>query len=303
MKILVTGALGFIGSNIAIRLANEGHDVSCLDNMHTGAEENLAPVKAKVKIHRKASGEIASLNEKFDAILHQGVFSSSPMYKKNPHLTAKVLDEWISVLEFARKNPCRLVYASSSSLYNGNAPPHREDMAIKATDFYTEGRYAMERIAKLYSDFYGVKSTGLRYFSVYGPNERSKGRYANLVTQFLWEMKAGRAPVILGDGKQARDFTYVDDVVEANLLAMEHEGTDVFNVGTGRSVSLNEVVTLLNSKLKTSIAPAYRPNTIKNYVQLTQADTQKAKAALGFVAKTPLEQGVEKLIRHYYPQG
>ncbi|MCI0503514.1 NAD-dependent epimerase/dehydratase family protein [Candidatus Micrarchaeota archaeon] len=301
MKILVTGACGFIGSNISERLVKDGHDVECLDNMHTGAEANIESIRGRVKLHKKSAGEIASMGEQFDAILHQGVYSSSPMYKENPHLTAKVLDEWISVLEFVRKNPCRLVYASSSSLYNGNAPPHREDMGIKATDFYTEGRYSMERVAKLYSDFYGVKSVGLRYFSVYGPHERSKGRYANLITQFLWEMKEGKSPVLLGDGKQTRDFTYVDDVVEANVRALEYAETDVFNVGTGKSASLNEVVSLLNSKLKTSIPAEYRPNTIKNYVQHTLADTAKAKSRLGFAAKIGLEQGVENIIRHYYP--
>lgn len=301
MKILVTGAMGFIGSNISERLVRDGHEVSCLDNMHTGAEANIEPIRAKVKVHRKSAGEIASIGETFDAIIHQGVYSSSPMYKENPHLTAKVLDEWVSILEFVRKNPCRLVYASSSSLYNGNAPPHHEGMDIKVTDFYTEGRYAMERVARLYCDFYGVKSVGLRYFSVYGPNERAKGKFANLITQFLWDMKAGKAPIILGDGNQTRDFVYVDDVVEANLLAMKFGETGVFNVGTGKNTSLNEVVSLLNSKLGTSINAEYRPNTIKNYVRDTQADTNKAESALGYLAKTGLDEGVGKLIRHYYP--
>jgi len=299
MKILVTGAMGFIGSNITERLVNEGHEITCLDNMHTGAESNIAGIMAKVKVVKKSAGDIASLGGKFDAIIHEGVYSSSPMYKENPHLTAKVLDEWISVLEFVRRNPCRLVYASSSSLYNGNAPPHHEMMEIKTTDFYTEGRYSMERVAKLYSDFYGVKSVGLRYFSVYGKNERAKGKYANLVTQFLWEMKAGRAPVILGDGSQTRDFVYVDDVVEANALALKFDGTDVFNVGTGRNVSLNDVVAMLDSKLRTGIKPEYRENTIKNYVAHTKADTKKAEKGLGFRAKTALEQGIDKLILHY----
>jgi UDP-glucose 4-epimerase len=299
MKILVTGAMGFIGSNISERLVKDGHEVFCLDNLHTGVESNLGAIKGKVKIIKKSAGEIASIGEKFDAIIHDGIYSSSPMYKENPHLTAKVLDEWISVLEFVRKNPCRLVYASSSSLYNGNPPPHHEAMDIKTTDFYTEGRFSMERIAKLYSDFHNVKSVGLRYFSVYGKNERAKGKYANLVTQFLWDMKGGKAPVILGDGEQTRDFVYVDDVVEANMLALKFDGTDVFNVGTGRSVSLNDVVAMLNSKLKTNIKPEYRENKIRNYVAHTQADTKKAAKGLGFRAKTALEQGVDLLITHY----
>jgi UDP-glucose 4-epimerase len=299
MKILVTGALGFIGSNIAERLVREGHEVHALDNLHTGSESNVEAIHGKIRIYKKNAGNIASLGEKFDAILHQGIYSSSPMYRENPHLTAKALDEWISILEYTRKNECRLVFASSSSLYNGNAPPHREDMSIMVTDFYTEGRYAVERIARLYSDLYGVSSVGLRYFSVYGPHERAKGRYANLITQFLWEMKAGRQPVILGDGTQSRDFIYVEDVVGANLLALEYKGTDIFNVGTGKGTTLNEVVSLLNSKLGTGTEPSYEPNRIKNYVQHTLADTKKAKAKLGFSAKIGLEEGVERLITHY----
>jgi len=299
MKVLVTGALGFIGSNIAAKLVADGHEVTALDNMHTGSESNIGAISGKVRVVKADSGQIASAGSGFDAIIHEGVYSSSPMYKADPHLTSKVLSDWISVLEYARKNPCRLVYASSSSLYNGNPPPHEEGMGIKITDFYTEGRYAMERVAKLYSDFYGVNSVGLRYFSVYGQNERSKGKYANLVTQFLWEMQEGRRPVILGDGKQTRDFIYVGDVVRANLLALEHEGTDVFNVGTGRSVSLNDVAALLNSKLGTNIQPEYRPNTIKNYVAHTQASTAKAEKMLGFKAEMPLEKGVDILISHY----
>lgn len=299
MKILVTGALGFIGSNITERLVLEGHEVIVLDNMHTGSQENLSSVRGKAKILKMDSGDVGKIGQKFDAILHQGIYSSSPMYKEDPRLTAKVLDEWISILEFVRKNPCKLVWASSSSLYNGNNPPHREGMDIKITDFYTEGRYAMERVAQLYSDLYGVHSVGLRYFSVYGPHERSKGKYANLVTQFLWDIKAGRPPLILGDGSQSRDFVYVSDVVEANLLALKYPKQGIFNVGTGKSTSLNDVIALLNRKLGKKMMPKYEPNKIKNYVPHTQADTSMTSKLLGFSAKVGLEEGVERIIKIY----
>ncbi|HSB47807.1 MAG TPA: NAD-dependent epimerase/dehydratase family protein [Candidatus Bilamarchaeum sp.] len=300
MKILVTGALGFVGSNITERLVGEGHEVVALDNMHTGNEANISTVKDKIRIVKKSSGEVAGLDEKFDAIIHEGVYSSSPMYKQDPHLTAKVQDEWISILEYVRKNDsCRLVFASSSSLYNGQKPPHREDMEILVTDFYTEGRYAMEREARLYESMYGLKSVGLRYFSVYGPHETYKKQYANLVTQFLWDIKAGRAPVILGDGSQTRDFVFVSDVVEANLLALKYGKSGIFNVGTGKSASLNHVVDLLNKKLGTSIKPKYEPNRIKNYVPHTQADTARAAKELGFRAKVGLEDGIDALIKTY----
>lgn len=299
MKVLVTGALGFIGSNLTERLVREGHEVTALDNMHTGSEENVSAIKNKIKIIKADAGDIGKTSEKFDVIFHEGVYSSSPMYKENPHLTAKAIDEWVSILEYSRKNNTKIVYASSSSLYNGNKPPHKEDMPIFITDFYTEGRYAMERLAKLYGELYGVCSVGLRYFSVYGPHERSKGKYANLITQFLWEMKAGRQPVILGDGSQTRDFIYVDDVVEANLLALKYGKTDVFNVGTGKSISLKDMAALLARKLGVSIAPKYEPNKIRNYVQHTQADTTKVASLLGFRARISLEDGITKLIGCY----
>jgi len=302
MKILLTGGLGFIGSNIAERLVREGHEVTILDNLHTGSEKNISAIRERVKVVKGDAGEVAKMSERFDAIIHEGVYSSSPMYRDNPLLVSKALEQWLSILEYARKNNSSIVYASTSSMYNGNKPPHREDLPVFVTDLYTEARYEMERLAKLYSDIHGVKSVGLRYFSVYGPHEEAKGKYANLITQFLWEMKAGKQPMILGDGSQTRDFTYVEDVVEANLLALKYGKTDVFNVGTGRNVTLNDMVSILNSKLKTSIAPRYQPNTIRNYVQQTLADTSKASSLLGFKAKISLEDGIGRLIQVYAPK-
>jgi UDP-glucose 4-epimerase len=299
MRILVTGALGFIGSNITERLVKEGHEVVALDNLHTGSEANIAAVKAKIKVVRADAGDVEKAGGKFDAILHQGIYSSSPMYRKDPQLVSKALGQWISMLEHCRKNGCMLVYASSSSIYNGNTPPYGEGMQIMVKDLYTEARYAMERMAELYHDFYGVKSAGLRYFSVYGPHEEAKKEFANLVTQFLWKMRKGERPVIFGDGKQSRDFIHVDDVVEANMLALASGKHGIYNVGTGRAASLNDVVAMLNAGLNTRIEPLREPNRIKNYVAHTLADTSKARSELGFAAKIGLEEGVRRLIAYY----
>jgi UDP-glucose 4-epimerase len=297
MKVLVTGALGFIGSNLCCRLVGEGHEVSALDNMHTGSEANVSGIN--IRTFKLGAGEVEKTGERYEAIFHQGIYSSSPMYRKDPHLAPAALDDWISLLEYARRNDCRLVYASSSSLYNGNELPFHEDMEIKVTDIYTEARYAMERMALLYDKLYSVRSIGLRYFSVYGPHEAAKGQYANLITQFLWDMRQGRRPLIYGDGSQSRDFIHVDDVVEANMLALSSDSSGIFNVGTGKSASLNDVVALLNRKLETSIEPQYQENEISNYVQHTLADTTKAREGLGFSAGIRLEEGAERLIRHY----
>jgi len=300
MKILVTGALGFIGSNLAERLVLEGHEVTALDNLHTGSMRNLDSIKEKVKFVKASSAEINNLKGKFDVIFHQGIYSSSPMYKEKPHLVATVINEWISILEYAKRNNAKVVWAATSSVYNGQKPPHREDMEVKITDFYTEARYGMERLAELYNKLFDVHVIGLRYFSVYGPHEKSKGKFANLITQFLWALQKNEQPVVFGDGSQTRDFTYVDDVVEANILAMKSTlGFGIFNVGTGKSITINEMIALLDRKLGKDIKPKYIENKIKNYVQETLADTGKAEKELGFRAKTSLEQGIEKLIAYY----
>ncbi|MEM2767083.1 MAG: NAD-dependent epimerase/dehydratase family protein, partial [Candidatus Bathyarchaeia archaeon] len=233
-----------------------------------------------------------------NVIFHLGMPSSSPMYKREPWLVGQTINDAIFLLEYARKSRCKIVYASTSSLYNGNSLPYREDMPIYVTDYYTECRYAIERLAMLYNRLYGVKSVGLRLFSVYGPKEEHKGEYANIVSQFLWMMKKGEAPVIYGDGEQTRDFIHVEDVVEAFMLAAEKQfECEIFNVGTGVAHSFNDVVNLLNKHLGKNVKPTYKPNPIKNYVYHTWADTSKAEKILGFKAKIPLETGIKNLVK------
>ena len=295
MKIVVTGGCGFIGSNLVGRLLSEGHSVKVFDSMHTGNPDNLKDLN--VKIFCDPYGRMDSLVQKADVVFHLGIPSSSPMYKDNPKLVGGAINDAIDVFEFAKKNGCKVVYASSSSLYNGNKPPFREYMPIQVTDYYTECRYAIERVAKLYNSLFGVRSVGLRFFSVYGPKERFKGKYANIVTQFLWAMLKDEQPVIFGDGSQTRDFVYVGDVVEALLLAMEKDfGCNVFNVGTGVAYSFNQIVELLNELLGKDIKPVRKPMPMKNYVFETLADTIKAEKVLGFKAKTTLKQGIKSLI-------
>jgi len=218
------------------------------------------------------------------------------MYKANPFLVGEAINGFISVLETARRSGARLVYASSSSLYSGLLPPHREDMTITVTDYYTEARLAMERLAELYHRLYGVGSAGMRFFSVYGPREESKKQYANMVSQFLWQMRRGEVPVIYGDGSQTRDFTHVHDVVRALRLAMASEYQGILNVGTGRACSFNEVIGMINAQLGTDIKQNYIENPIKNYVRDTLADTSKCREALGFQARISLEEGIRGLV-------
>jgi UDP-glucose 4-epimerase len=302
MNFLVTGGAGFIGSNLVNFLLEQNHNVLVIDNLHTGSIENL---KGKnVKFFKEDVGKINSLSlPKLDCIFHNGIYSSSPMYKENPKLVAKALDDFIELLEFCKKTKTKLVFASTSSVYNGISPPHKEDAILKVTDFYTETRIAMERIAKLYSDLYDLKIIGLRYFSVYGPGEKAKGKYANLISQFLWDLLEDKQPMIYGDGSQTRDFIYVDDVVRANFLAFNSNiKFGIYNVGTGKSYSLNEVLQILNSTLNKKIKPIYVENKIKNYVLHTKADVTKAKKELGFSASVSIKEGIKKLIDFYKSQ-
>ena len=301
MKFLVTGGAGFIGSNLAEDLVSKGNELIVIDNLHTGSKENLSSIMDKITFIEKPSIEINNINlPKVDGIFHLGIPSSSPMYKKDPKLFGYAISAFIEVMEYAKKNNSRVVFASTASLYNGKEPPHREDMDILVTDYYTEARLVMERLAKLYYDLYNVRTIGLRFFSVYGNNEKSKKQYANLVTQFLWEMKGGKKPVIYGDGTQTRDFVFVKDVVRALNLAMESGiGYDIFNVGTGENATTNKLVEMLNQALGTAIEPEYIENPIRNYVFHIKADTSKAERKLGFRAEYSLERGIKELMRIY----
>jgi len=299
LSILVTGGAGFIGSNLVEQLVDSGQKVIVLDDLSTGSRENLKGLSGSVEIIESSCENLLDQEISPSAIYHLGIPSSSPMYKRDPMLVGKAINGLIAVLELAKKSECRVVYASTSSLYSGLVPPHREDMEALISDYYTEARVSMERIAELYKRLFGVDSVGMRFFSVYGPREMSKKQYANIVTQFLWEMMAGKAPVIYGDGKQTRDFVYVKDVVHALMLAMNSDYHGALNVGTGKSYSFNEVVEILAKKMDVDIEPVHVENPIKNYVRHTLDDTSKAEKVLGFQSQYSLHEGIEELIKYY----
>jgi UDP-glucose 4-epimerase len=302
LSVLVTGGAGFIGSNLVEDLLASGKKVTVLDNMDTGSTSNLKDLNGDLEVVEASCVNISKFNLKPEAIYHLGIPSSSPMYKRNPFLVGDAINGTIAVFELARSAKCRVVYASSSSLYSGLTPPHREDMTIQVTDYYTEARLAIERIAELYKRLFDVPSAGMRFFSVYGPKEGAKKQYANMVTQFLWEIMEGKSPMIYGDGTQTRDFTYVKDVVRALRIAMSSDYHGILNVGTGAAYSFNDVVDLINEGLinegiGSEIKPKYVDNPIKNYVSHTLADTSKTKEIIGFEACCTLDDGIRSLIK------
>ncbi len=294
MRTLVTGGAGFIGSNLVEELVRQGEDVIVLDDFSTGAAQNLERVKNKIKVIRAPCSEILNLKlESSELIFHFGIPSSSPMYRENPALVGSAIGEFIRVMELAKRTKARVVYASSSSMYRGCPKPYREDMGAEPFDYYTEARLAMERLARVYHQLHGVESVGLRLFSVYGPHERAKGKYANVITQMLLSDEF----TIYGDGSQTRDFIHVDDVVRAIILAADQRGILVLNVGTGRETSFNEVAGLIQ-KLK-PLKIKYAPNPIKNYVDETVADLSLVKRQPGWEPKVELEEGIRRTAEHY----
>ena len=299
MKYLVTGGAGFIGSNMVHDLVKEGHEIIVVDNLSTGDLENLAEVKNEIEFIEAPSMNVLEMDElnDLDGIYHYGIPSTTELYRNNRLLVGEAVNEFTKILELAKREDCKLIYASSSSVYNSNTPPFHEEMPVLIKDFYTEARYLMERMAKLYYDFYNVKSIGFRFFSVYGPHEEAKKTFANLISQFMWDLKARRQPLLYGDGSQTRDFTFVDDINNGFRLGMKSSfECDVFNLGTGSCYSLNELVDILNEILGTEIEPIYQENPLQNYVQETLADTSKAKEKLGFEAKVVLREGIKKIV-------
>ncbi|MHB1830418.1 MAG: NAD-dependent epimerase/dehydratase family protein [Candidatus Micrarchaeaceae archaeon] len=296
-RIIVTGGAGFIGSNLVERLCKD-NEVCAVDNLYTGSQSNLsAAMKSGSVTFKKAdSGDLSKLGFDADIVYHLGMYSASPMYRENPKLLGEVTNSMVKILEYVKGAGIPMVFASTSSIYNGVKPPHREDADYGITDYYTEGRIFAERASELYNKMEGCNIAAMRFFSVYGPHEEAKKGYANLVSQFMWLMKKDKSPVIYGDGTQKRDFVHVYDVVDALVSASKVRGFEVFNVGYGKSYMINQMVETLNRKLGKRITPTYIKMPVKNYVMATLADTGKAKRMLGFKAKIGLEQGISMLI-------
>lgn len=304
MKVLVTGGCGFIGSNIAEALVAEGHEVVILDNFSLGREDNIQNIRNNIQI---VKGDI--MNEKLvmdssrgvDVIIHEAAASSSGMFRNNLKASVAVnIEGTINLLNAAKENNVkRFIYASTSSMYGNNTPPLREDMFVVPPNFYAASKLGKEYLAMIFSQEYGLETVGLRYMSIYGPHEEAKGNYANLVSQFLWAMQNNEQPVIYGDGQQTRDFTYVKDVVQANILAMLTKKKmlgEVFNVGTGKSNTLVELVGILNKILGKDIEPKFVDIPVKGYILSQIADISRIRKALDYQPKYTLETGIKNMI-------
>jgi UDP-glucose 4-epimerase len=306
LRVLVTGGAGFIGSNIAREASRRAFRVRVLDNLSLGSMNNFSGIDDLEFIKGDVRDEetIKNVTKDVDYIFHQASASSSPMFVPDPREGINLnLQGFQNVLEYAARNGAKkVVYAMTSSSYGNRPVPWKEaDLSLSdCPSAYAFSLLTRSFLGKLYSEQRGLGTVGLVYFSVYGSYERAKGRFANVVSQFLWSMMKGQRPVLYGDGLQKRDFVHVSYVVEANFLAATSNSTgDFFNVGTGREASMSETVDMLNEYMKTSLKPVCVKNPISGYCYRTLADTSKAKKVLGFKAKVSLEEGLRSLIEFY----
>lgn len=302
-RVLITGGLGFIGSNLAKYLLQKGYQITVLDNLMLGKRENVSDIKDEIKIiigDVRNSKDLGKTKD-IDYIVHLASSSASPMFWDNLRgSVSNNIDGYLSVLEYAKKNKVkRVLYATTSSIYGNNKIPLCEDDKVIPPNFYSVTKLAMEHFSQVYSRLYGLGCIGFRFMSVYGLNEASKGKFANLASQFLWQMKKGQRPIIYGDGRQRRDFTYVLDVaraIELGILSKKKFGSVVFNVGSGKDYSLAELVDIINKILKTTIKARFVKNPMKeNYIYTQLADLTKIEKELGYKPKFGLEKGLRKL--------
>ena len=301
-NILVVGGAGFIGSNLVRRLLVEGHRPSVVDDLLTGARTN---VPEDVPFTEASAADADFIDRcgraDWDAVFHLGGASSAPLFDDDPLRLTDAIACFQNVLEVARGADAPVAFASTSSFYARCEKPYREDMHVVPSTLYEASKLSMENLGRAYAAMYGVPVTAFRFFSVYGPHERAKGRYANIVSQFLWCLRGGIRPLLYGDGTQTRDFTYVGDLVDGILGTYDRtEGFEVYNIGTGVEHTFLDVLDLLNRELGTDVEAASIPNPVRNYVQETLADTGRLEAT-GWRARTSLEEGIRRLVREEAP--
>ena len=303
MKILVTGAAGHIGSNLARALLNKGHEIVTLDNLSEGSRKNIKDIEDKmtfVEGDMRKLEDVKRAMEGVEFIYHQGGPSSMLMYVDEPvDRTYSTVIGFLNILEAMRKlDVKRLVYASSGGVYEGNPCPHREGMPLNPPDIKALAKRFVEDMADLYATQYGFKVVGIRPFMVYGDDEKSKGNYASTISIHTWNMLNNETPVVWADGNQTRDFIHVEDVVRGYMMAMEKDYThEIFNLATGLETSMNQVIQYINEYLGTSFKASYVPPKLPVYSRRSLADITKAEKMLGFKAKIGVKEGIARVIR------
>jgi UDP-glucose 4-epimerase len=306
MTILVTGGAGFIGSHLAAHLALLGHRVRILDNLATGHRSNVLALGDDVEL---VEGDIQSYERVHNAVagcevvFHQAALPSVPRSVQDP-LTSNATNVTgtLNVLLASRDAGVRrVVFASSSSIYGADpALPAREDAAPRPISPYATAKLACEGYCRSFTEVYGLETVALRYFNVFGPRQDPRSEYAAVIPRFINALLAGDAPTIFGDGEQSRDFTFVDDVVEANVLAMNAPGVagQVFNVAHGTRTTVNGLVEELRCVIESPVDPRYAPARAGE-VRHSLGDVSRARSVLGWEPQVDVREGLLRTIEHF----
>jgi UDP-N-acetylglucosamine/UDP-N-acetyl-alpha-D-glucosaminouronate 4-epimerase len=305
-RCLVTGVAGFIGSHLAMRLLADGHEVIGLDDLSEGSLANLrsAPEVSFVEGDLRDEDVVRAAAKGCKVIFHQGAVRSVPRSVEEPALTADVnVRGTINVLMAAREESARVVFASSSSVYGDQAWfPLNELLAPRPRSPYAASKLAGEAFCHAWSLSYGIPTVSLRYFNVYGPAQDPSSEYAMAVPLFVLACLTGTRPTIHGDGEQSRDFTYIDDAIEANVLGMRapmEAWGGVFNVGGGKTpTSINSLLATIAELTGADPQPVHGPSRPGD-VRRTHADVTRAHDILGYSPRTPLRTGLERTVEWF----
>lgn len=316
-KVLITGGAGFIGSNLCDSLTSLDCEVVCLDNFSTGKFENISALTSRSNF-QLVFADIRNLEdcikytEQVDYILHQAALGSVPRSIKNPIKSHEVnVDGFINILEAARVNNVkRIVYAASSSTYGDSQQlPKVEDKIGKPLSPYAATKLINEIYADIYSKTFGLECIGLRYFNVFGRKQDPNGAYAAVIPKFFDSLINDKPPTINGNGSQTRDFTYVDNVIQANLLSLSTENpkaiNSIFNVAYGDRYSLNDLFQIIKDALVvynkevSALDPVYGPPRAGD-VQHSHADIGKARELLGYNPEFSLKDGIIEASKWYW---
>lgn len=306
---LVTGGAGFIGSNLCEAILDMGYRVRCLDNLSTGKQENVDMFSHRSN-YEFLKGDIKDLEicmkacKDVDYVLHQAAWGSVPRSIDMPlFYCANNINGMVNMLEAARRNKVKkFVYASSSSVYgNEENLPKIEGREGNLLSPYAVSKRADEEWAKQYTMHYGLDTYGLRYFNVFGQRQDPDGAYAAVIPKFIRQLLCGEIPVINGDGKQSRDFTYIENVVEANLkaCAAAHEASgEVYNIAYGGREYLIDMYYGLTEALNIKIEPQFGPERVGD-IKHSNADISKAKEKLGYDPEWSFNEGIKAAIKWY----
>ncbi len=303
---LVTGGAGFIGSNICKRLISDKCSVRVIDNLLTGKKSNLAQIIDKIEFIEADMGDPKVASEAMkdiDVVLHQGALPSVPKSVDDPVTTHRhCVTATFNLLVAARDAGIkRFVYAASSSAY-GDAPtsPKVETMPTDPLSPYAVAKLVGEYYCSVFYKVYGLQTISLRYFNVFGPQQDPASQYAAAIPAFVTAILKDQPPTVYGDGEQSRDFTYIDNVVEANLLAAKAPKTEgqVINIACGQAVTVNEIIGMINDSLGKNIKPTYEP-TRPGDVKHSLADITRAKQVIGFEPVIPFNEGLKLAIDWY----